>query len=195
MEEALRRRFVFYAALKSRFTAPFSAANNSGGGDDDNDNDADVDEQKERTKEKAAAAATERPLSVLAHPLKYLPLGAPRSSGFLPKAPSRFCPFPSFHMATGNFFTHKDIFVREKTQRERGGRRILGKALTWARKEKKKRKMESLKPATCVKTFRHSFVHAPFPPAPSLPPLLSRVLTPLRGVRHRTGRKEREGTG
>ena len=28
----------------------------------------------------------------------------------------------------------------------------------------------------------------------SLPPLLSRVLTPLRGVRHRTGRKEREGT-
>ena len=47
-------------------------------------------------------------------------------------------------------------------------RRILGKALTWARKEKKKRKMESLKPATCVKTFRHSFVHAPFP-SPAFP--------------------------
>ena len=91
----------------------------------------------------------------------------PSSPGFLPKAPSRFCPFPSFHMATGNFFTHKDIFVREKTQKEGGGRRILGKALTWARKEKK-RKMESLKPATCVKTFRHSFVHAPFP-SPAFP--------------------------
>ena len=88
-EEALRRRFVFYAALKSRFTAPFSAANNSGGGDDD-DNDADVDEQKERTKEKAAAAATERPLSVLAHPLKYLPLGAPVPQVFSPKRPLVF---------------------------------------------------------------------------------------------------------
>ena len=83
-EEALRRRFVFYAALKSRFTAPFSAANNSGG-DDDND----VDEQKERTKEKAAAA-TERPLSVLAHPLKYLPLGAPVPQVFSPKRPLVF---------------------------------------------------------------------------------------------------------
>ena len=87
-EEALRRRFVFYAALKSRFTAPFSAANNSG---DDDDNDAaDVDEQKERTKEKAATAATERPLSVLAHPLKYLPLGAPVPQVFSPKRPLVF---------------------------------------------------------------------------------------------------------
>ena len=48
--------------------------------------------------------------------------------------------------------------------------------------------MESLKPATCVKTFRHSFVHAL-----SLPPLLSRVLTPLREVRHQ--RRDREGMG
>ena len=84
-EEALRRRFVFYAALKSRFTAPFSAANNSGG---DDDNDADVDEQKERTKEKAAA--TERPLSVLAHPLKYLALGALVPQVFSPERPLVF---------------------------------------------------------------------------------------------------------
>ena len=105
----------FYAALKSRFTAPFSAANNSG---DDDDNDADVDEQKERTKEKAATAAAERPLSVLAHPLKYLPLGAPVPQVFSQSALS-FCPFPSFHMATGNFYTHKDIFCSRKKRREK----------------------------------------------------------------------------
>ena len=57
MEEALRRRFVFYAALKSRFTAPFSAANNS-----DDDDDDGVDEQKKGQKK--------GPLSVLAPSLK-----------------------------------------------------------------------------------------------------------------------------
>ena len=118
-EEALRRRFVFYAALKSRFTAPFSAANNSGG---DDDNDADVDEQKERTKEKAAAA-TERPLSVLAHPLKYLALGALVPQVFSPERPLVFArSLRSIWPRAISSLTKTFLFAKKRREKEDGGR-------------------------------------------------------------------------
>ena len=149
MEGALRRRFVFYAALKSRFTAPFSAANNS---DDDDDR---VDEQKKDKRRGLCLSLlpllSSCPSATLPHPPSSVP------QVFSTKTPSFCSSVPSFHMATGNFYTHKDIFLRGKKRKER----TRGETPTWARKEgRKKRKMESLKPATCVKTFRHSFVRA-----------------------------------
>ena len=173
MEEALRRRFVFYGALKSRFTAQFSAANNSDG---DNEDDR-VDEQKKgqkkrpRRRRRRRRAAFVCPCSLLsicpsaAHPPQFLRFSPPKLPLFAP--PSVL----SFHMATGNFYTYKDIFLREKNARGRERERTRGETPTthvgvW----KKKRKMESLKPATCVKTFRHSFVPSrPFSPSPAFP--------------------------
>ena len=190
MEEALRRRFVFYGALKSRFTAQFSAANNSA---DDDDR---VDEQKERTKEKAAAAEGGLCLSLLpilsicpaaAHPPSSVP------QVFSTKAPSFLLLRPFFRsiwpLAISTLT--KTFFPAKKREERRERERTRGETPTWVWK-KEKRKMESLKPATCVKTFRHSFVPSrPF--SPSLPTLLSRVLTPLREVRHRM--RDREGRG
>ena len=121
-EEALRRRFVFYAALKSRFTAPFSAANNSGGGDDDyDDNDADVDEQKERTKEKAVTVTEQSSsLCLSLRTLSSICPSAPPFPRLSPQSALSFLPVPFVPYGHGQFLHSQRHFCsRKNAERKR----------------------------------------------------------------------------